>query len=488
MKVITTFLMMAISLISLAQSSITWTMGTNIASNSHSNMHPRITVDGSGNPLVIWGRMSDASVFFSRWNGIMFTAPVKLNPTWLTVATASWMGPDIASHGDTVYVVMKQTPEADTSSHIYITTSFNGGVSFSAPVRVDFIADSISRFPAVTVDANGNPIVAFMKLNNSFFDSRWVVSKSSDFGNTFSADVKASGWSSGASTACDCCPGAITSSGSAVAMLYRDNDNNIRDSWAGISADSGNTFTSGINIDQNNWMLMSCPATGPDGELIGDTLFSVFMNEASGTARTYFSKASLNNLSVAVTPLTGNIMGLNQQNDPRIATNGNAVAVVWKQNINGNTQLPILFTNDIANGLPAAYDTVDLNDITNADVALSNGNVYVVWQDDNSGTVKYRTGNYSPVTASLDEEQKNDFNIYPNPGADYFNIHYPSNESANVVVTDVLGRPVYSQQMLSGQNINLINTTHWQNGIYFITLQNGNSNITKKMMVQHLKN
>src|SRR5438552_2371774 len=79
-----------------AQSGVTWQMAMNVAANSYSNLHPRVVLDGSGNPMLIWGRASDESVFFSKWNGTAFTMPVKLNPSWLTVATASWMGPDIA--------------------------------------------------------------------------------------------------------------------------------------------------------------------------------------------------------------------------------------------------------------------------------------------------------------------------------------------------------------------------------------------------------
>src|SRR6185295_4545046 len=244
-----------------AQNSITWSAGTNVAASSYGNLHPRIVTDGAGNPVIIWGRMSDQSVFISRWNGSAFTTPVNVNPSWLTVATASWMGPDIAARDDTVYVVMKQTPE-DTDHPIYIATSFDGGTTFSDPVQVDFIADSISRFPTVAIDASGNPIVGFMKFNSSFSDSRWAVTKSSDYGNTFSTDIKASGWSGGGATVCDCCTGSITVSGNIVCMLYRDNLSSIRDMWAGISTDGGDSFTEGIGIDQGNWILLSCPSSG----------------------------------------------------------------------------------------------------------------------------------------------------------------------------------------------------------------------------------
>ena len=200
---------------------ITWdNNGMDISNNSFGSMHPRIAKDRAGNPLVVWGRMSDKSVMFSRWNGTAFTTPVRLNPSGMDVATASWMGPDIASHGDTVYVIVKRTPEVTDTNYIYIIRSFDGGQSFVAPVRVDMIADSISRFPTIATDPLGNPLVAFMKFNSSFSDSRWVVTKSTDFGNTFSPDVLASGWD-GSTEVCDCCPGSIVSDGNNSAVLYR---------------------------------------------------------------------------------------------------------------------------------------------------------------------------------------------------------------------------------------------------------------------------
>src|ERR1035437_711952 len=117
MKKILTYFILLLSFSGFAQSAITWTAGMNVSANSYGNLHPRMVVDHSGNPMIIWGRMSDASIFFSRWNGTAFTIPVKLNPSWISIATASWMGPDIASKGDTVYVVMKRTPEATDTNH-----------------------------------------------------------------------------------------------------------------------------------------------------------------------------------------------------------------------------------------------------------------------------------------------------------------------------------------------------------------------------------
>src|SRR5438045_99615 len=110
MKLFFTSLCVLILSITLqAQKSVTWNMGMNIASSASANEHPRIAVDRNGNPLITWHHM--ARSMFSRRNGSAFTTPVLLNPGYMTIAGASWMGPDIAAHGDTIYAVYKQTPE-----------------------------------------------------------------------------------------------------------------------------------------------------------------------------------------------------------------------------------------------------------------------------------------------------------------------------------------------------------------------------------------
>ncbi len=134
---------------------IMWDQPMDIAVAHFDNNHPRLSIDRNGNPLVIWGKVND--VQFTRWNGTAFTQPVKLNPTNITIANADWMGPDIAAHGDTVYVVYKQTPENLTSSHIWCMRSFDGGLNFDAPVQVEFTGDSLTRFPAITTDNQGIP-------------------------------------------------------------------------------------------------------------------------------------------------------------------------------------------------------------------------------------------------------------------------------------------------------------------------------------------
>lgn len=464
------------------QSGIRWSETTTVAPSTFGNLHPQIALDRTGDPLIIWGRASDQSVFFAKWNGQAFSEPAKLNGT-LTVATASWMGPHIASYGDTMYVVMKQTPENASSSQVYIVRSEDGGATFSAPVRVDTISDSLSRFPTVTCDALGNPIVGFMKFNPMLGDSRWVVAKSTDMGRSFTTDVKASGWG-GSEAVCDCCPGSITTRDNLVAMLYRNNANDIRDIWMGVSTDDGTSFSGGCNVDNNNWELPSCPATGPDGVVVGDTLYTVFSSAPEGYNRTFVSRSSIATTQHYQTSLlTEGVSGISQQNYPRIAAFGKSVGIVWKQNVLGIAQLPIWFTSDVSRGFPPTYDTVDLENISNADIALGNETVAVCWEDAATRTVGIRTGTFSLTSTNAEsEDTPHALSVFPNPASDRLVIASAMNTPDAVVIVDVYGRPVLSSRVNS-QRIDL-DVHDLPAGMYTVRIVCSNNVITKPIVIQ----
>ena len=463
----------------VAQTGILWNQPFDVAAAASGNNHPRITTDANGNPLLVWSHANRA--MFSRWNGTAFTTPVLVNPPGIDVAGASWMGPDIASHGDTVYIVFKQVPENVDTCHIFCTRSFNGGLTFDSPVQVDNIADSLSRFPTITTDESGNPVIGFMKFNAAFLESRWVVTRSSDYGLSFTADTKASGWSSPTSVICDCCPGAVVSSGNTVAMLYRDNNSDIRDIWAGISSDGGNSFTGGMNIDQNSWVINACPATGPDGVIIGDTLYSTFMSGAGGNSLVYRSATSLSGMTGSQSiELTGNFSGLSQQNYPRIASDGTALAVVWKQRVNGVDQCILRFSEEAGTFAAAGMDTVDIDNVTNADVALAGGKIFVVWEDDASGTIRFRSGNFSSTTNLQIFQGDNEIFVYPNPTTDELTVR--SRDIVDeMVIYNLMGKLI-SDEFPGKKEFQM---SIRQAGTYFVNMISGNKIVKKRISVLH---
>jgi hypothetical protein len=464
-------LFVGLSLLGAGQTDITWSASVDVAPASNDNLHPRLALDGDGNPLVLWGK-SSGEAKFARWNGSAFTMPVSLNPMDAAVFTSSWAGPDIASSGDTVYAVFKQSPEDE--GVIFIVRSTDGGMSFGEAVQVENIGDSLSRFPTVAIDGNGNPVVGFMKFNSEFGDAQWAVARSNDMGQSFNADAQASGW--GDATVCDCCPGGIVASGDNVAMLYRNNAGNIRDTWAALSNDGGMSFPDGVNVDQQNWMLMSCPSSGPDGFMKGDTLYSVFMNGSSGTNLVYFSKTSMTDVSSdGGTPLTGDFSGLNSQNFIRIANDGNAAVIAWKQVVSSQSQLALLYTSEITSGWPTEYSIPVPMHVVNVDVAMSGNEIHLVWQDDNSGTVKYMKGTVS-IPSNISRALAYDgLNVYPNPFTSNLSFSFAAKNSNlwKIQLTDVTGQVVFSTDNASAGSSHDVSS--FSPGVYTMTLSSGGS-------------
>ena len=276
------------------------------------------------------------------------------------------------------------------------------------------------------------------------------MTRSFDHGVSFLPYVLASGWSGPGSEVCDCCTGSIQAAGDIVTVTYRDNNDNLRDSWAGISYDGGLTFTAGVNIDQNGWEIAACPASGPDGVIVGDSLYSIFMNAEVGIATVYHNATSISeatNLPSVPVPLHGSN---SLQNMPRIASHEDAVALVWRQSANlGRTDLMLLFTEDIADGFPTLPDTAAYLRVANADVALSENKIYVPWVNPLDWVIRVRTGHYGTSVSTDQLNKTRAFLISPNPANEEWNIDelYSSSE-ALINVIDMNGRILYSDRHL----------------------------------------
>lgn len=77
-------------------------------------------------------------------------------------------------------------------------------------------------------------------------------------------------------------------------------------------------------------------------------------------------------------------------------------------------------------------------------------------------------------------------NVYPNPSTGNFSVNFEdmSMESANVVLVDVLGKVVYNERMsVVGSGVIPFNM-NLRNGVYFVTISDGNQKMTKKIIVR----
>ena len=176
----------------------------------------------------------------------------------------------------------------------------------------------------------------------------------------------------------------------------------------GVSINGGASY-SGFALDNNNWFIQSCPASGPDGIMIADSLYSVFLSNG----KCYLSRGSMSGGALnGIEQLGASIGGINQ-NYPRIDHDGTKTAIVWRGISNGS-KLMFSYSNDIGNGAFEIQDTLAGNGFVSADVAVTDDAVHIVWQDNTSGTVKYSKGTLV-ATNTKDISRDVDWQLYPNP-------------------------------------------------------------------------
>ncbi|MBC7774808.1 MAG: T9SS type A sorting domain-containing protein, partial [Phycisphaerae bacterium] len=185
---------------------------------------------------------------------------------------------------------------------------------------------------------------------------------------------------------------------------------------------------------------------------------------------------------------TANFAGLAQQNFPRIAAYENAIAMVWTQTVNGNAQLAAQFTNNISSGFPTGYDVLVANNVMNADVAFSSdGKVYVVWEDMNSGTVKYKTGTYTVSGTDTPSNQEESVQVFPNPASPsdlYLQFEAPDDGAVAYTIFDAQGKQLISGQRHMVEGLVAVDVSNLTSGVYFIRINHHNQDIVRSVVIE----
>lgn len=400
----------------LQAQTLTWSSEINVAMGSmYGNVRPRIAIASGNIPVVMWGGGTGSEpLYAARWNGTGFGTPVKITPGNIDPFIMTWAGPDIAATGNTLFVAFKRQPEM--MNYIYIVKSTNGGITWSDTTRLPSMTGTYARFPSVAVTSSGNPAVMFMTFNSSWGNAEYVVANSTDGGQTFQMPVNVS--AAGGSEVCDCCPGYIEIEGNNQVASFRRNNNNLRDIWANISTNSGNTFANAVDLDNTNWMINACPSTGPDPYLWNDSLVTVFMSESSGNSRIILNTRNIATQQNGFTAmLAGKVPGTSSQNYPFIAGNADTMVVVWQQNDNGNVNTYYSWSVNGAAGLidnEAMLNNSTMSAQENPHVAYFNRTFHFVFTDGMTGNVIYKKATIDP-TGINEIQSGRTITVSPNP-------------------------------------------------------------------------
>jgi hypothetical protein len=426
----------------------------------YNNIYPRLTLTDNDTPLVSWMNDNNNKIYTARWNGASFNIPSTINPTGVMPFIANWAGSEIASSGDTVFVTF--STDFSQTSKVYTVRSVDGGITFQDTVRVDLIGTDVPRFPTIAVGNGGNPVVAFMRLDSGFGNAEYAVARSMNGGSSYMSSITPSLGAVG--TVCDCCPATIIANGNQHVLTYRNNDNNIRNMWASYSTDGSVSYPVSSEIDETDWMIMSCPSSGPSNIISGDSLVSTWMSDGKVYVGTTNLTTQQNGMQFQLFP-----MGMGTQNYPIIAGSGDTLGVVWQGSDAGTPR--VFFTSSVsgASGLGVVIDTLTATfsgNQTRPDLEYSNGKFHVVYSDDND--VKYFSG---MVGQSVGLSEANTFNpvVYPNPSNAVWTISH-INETVELQLFDELGI-AHSGIFKRTYNTIEIDNSLLSQGVYFLEMK-----------------
>ena len=291
---------------------------------------------------------------------------------------------------------------------VYSSVSLNNGTSFAPNKRADdSIGTSKQLEPAVDVSMNGTILLAWQDNRRGTFDFDVYFTKSYDGGATFTKNVRVDdptvniSWQERPSIA-------VTDRGATYIAWTDDRSGHLRVRGS-FSTDGGATFSPSEEI------VSSGSTSGQTGVVVvasGDRLFVAFMDNILGAPHPYVCLSTNGGKSFS-TPTrldsTGN-GGAPQRGVSIAPMSRGGIVAVWEDSRSGNWDIYASIVS--ANGAIQTTDFRVDDDTTGAyqmDACVASdqlGNIYVVWEDERNGiyAIRFallRTGTTQP-TASIE--------------------------------------------------------------------------------------
>ena len=166
-----------------------------------------------------------------------------------------------SNRGESLTASASPTPQTGKrSSNIVYCVSTDNGSTWTSPISVDSDPkQGIVRgfFDAVVLPNNEIAVVYLKDVANSTKheerDLRMVVTKNGTFQPEKVIDP----------VVCDCCPiNMLVDSNGALNIVYRDNNDDIRDMAKMVSTDNAETFSKSQILHNDEWKIKGCPHSG----------------------------------------------------------------------------------------------------------------------------------------------------------------------------------------------------------------------------------
>jgi len=467
-----------------AQTTIVWSDSMVVDATPRPITAPSIALLSDGTPIVTWGVNGDfvnfsSQIWCSRLENGAFTTPVGVVQAPDVPLLYGFGGFDVAISDSQVFVVFEQSAQG-----IFLARSDDAGLSFGGPSSVQgTVAGGYTLLAAVTVDGTSNPIVSYILYKDN--STNYLVRRSTDGGLSFNDDAVKGNAAAPGDAVCECCNSDLLSSGDSVWLVFRNNNQNLRDIWVSRSSDLAATFNTATDVDATDWQLNVCPIAGPRMARSGDSLVTVWMSGASGKQRVYLSTLH------AVTMQAGQQLEFPSPTGPEtvqsqteVAALGDTLGVVFVEN---SKELVFHYSTKGATNLdsPGTRFAIPDHTLQLPSIAFRNGVFHLVYVDATSGQVLYRQGLVKKTSPTNEPEKDSalDISVFPNPvETGVFWVKSETQELEEISLFDVFGKKILGQK--PGVSEAAVPTANIPKGVYFLKLKTLKDELTRLIIVR----
>ncbi len=456
-----------------SQTTVVWGDSMVVTSTGLPVTAPHINFLPDGTPLMTWGESSNnPQIWCSRFENGGFSAPVGVVQPPAQPNMFGFGGYDVAVSDTQVFVVFEQP-----SSGIWLSRSDDEGLHFNQPIQVQGpISGSGVTIASLTVDGTGNPIVSYIQIKNK---ATYQVRRSPDGGETWGDPVTANTPASGGEV-CECCNADLLASGDSIWIVFRNNNQNLRDIWVSRSTDLAASFDIATDVDNTDWQVNVCPISGPHIARSGDSILTVWMSKASGESRVYCSALHAGTMEAGQQIDFPSIFGpATAQTFPEIAAAGDTVGVVFLEK---SREIVFYHSIDGITKLNAQPQRFSLPDHTFQfpSLAYGDGVFHLIYTDATADKVLYRRGILTHSSSTTEPADSN-IAVFPNPvNKDFFWVKCGQDELETVSVFDVFGKLMLTQK-LNG-NTAKVRLEGISSGLYFLKIKASKGEVVRKFI------
>jgi len=303
---------------------------------SQNNVHqkfPEAVTASDGSLHLVWvnelGNTKNCMTSFSTDGGATFSEPIRVNHHANSLVAYTQAGPKIKEHNGILYVIYMDNRSGLTN--IYLNYSTDNGITWSEDLRVSD-QNYLQAYADLEIDPTGNLHLVYYSYNQnySFHSVRYASSLAGTVNFSYSIPV---GIHNDVQEPCDCCqPDLASDSDGNLYLAFRNNINNIRDSYIAVKPAGSEAFTEQIQATFYNDYVSHCPSSGPSLSIEDGRV--VLAVRVSDEASSRVSSALLSDMDFAEEVDLNSTGG--SQNYPHILLNNGNVHAVWIDDTEGN--------------------------------------------------------------------------------------------------------------------------------------------------------